>query len=68
MELMDYLTTRRSIRRYQDRLIPKETMEELIHIATLAPTGSGEQPWGFLVLDKKEEIDALSETIKAWLK
>ena len=68
MELMDYLTTRRSIRRYQDRPIPKETMEELIRIATLAPTGSGEQPWGFLVLDKKEEIDALSETIKAWLK
>ena len=30
MELMDYLTTRRSIRRYQNRLIPKETMEELI--------------------------------------
>lgn len=47
MELMDYLTTRRSIRRYQDRPIPTEVMEELIRIATLAPTGSGEQPWGF---------------------
>ena len=68
MELMDYLTTRRSIRRYQDRPIPTEVMEELIRIATLAPTGSGEQPWGFLLLDDKEEIDALSETIKEWLK
>ena len=68
MELMEYLTTRRSIRRYQDRPIPTEVMEELIRIATLAPTGSGEQPWGFLVLDDKEEIDALSETIKGWLK
>ena len=56
MELMEYLTTRRSIRRYQDRLIPKETMEELIHIATLAPTGSGEQPWGFLCWTRKRRL------------
>ena len=68
MELMEYLTTRRSIRRYQDRPIPREVMAELIRIATLAPTGSGEQPWGFLVMENKGEIDSLSEEIKAWLK
>ena len=31
-------------------------------------TGSGMQPWGFVTLEGREKIAALSDEIKAWLK
>ena len=38
MEMQKVLEQRRSIRKYQDKPIKKEVVEELLHAALLAPT------------------------------
>ncbi len=54
MELMEGLLTRRSVRQYQDKKIPKSVMEEIIKAAQYSPTAHNRQPWEFLVVDDKE--------------
>ncbi len=56
MELMEGLLTRRSVRKYQDKPIPKETIEEIIKAAQYSPTAHNRQPWEFLVVDDKEVL------------
>jgi len=42
-------------------------VNQLLTFGTKASTGSNEQPWGFLVVQDKEEINELSEKIKEHL-
>jgi nitroreductase len=56
---MKEIELRRSIRKYQNTEIEKETIEKLIESARLTPSGNNRQPWHFiLVADKsiKEKI------------
>ena len=45
MELMEAIRTRRSVRRYQDREVPRELLEELMEAACWAPSADNLQPW-----------------------
>ena len=47
MELMDAMRDRRSVRRYQDREVPRELLEELLTAACWAPSAENTQPWYF---------------------
>jgi len=67
MDIIDCINSRRSGRSYKDKPISKETLQELIVLGTKAPTGSYEQPWGFVVLQDQTEIDQLSEDIKKYI-
>lgn len=68
MDALQCILTRRSCRSYEDRPIPKKEILELLSVGTKAATGSGMQPWGFVTLEGREKIAALSDEIKAWLK
>lgn len=59
MELMQGLLTRRSVRKYQDKPIPKETINEIIAAAQHSPTAHNRQPWEFLVVDDKAVLAEL---------
>ncbi len=50
MDALIALRTRRSIRRYQDRPVPREDLEILVDCAHLAATARGVQPWEFVVV------------------
>lgn len=65
MNVIDCLKTRRSGRIYTEQNLSAETLQQLIDLGIKAPTGSNYQPWGFVVIQNKDEIDRLSETIKA---
>lgn len=56
MELIEGLLTRRSIRKYSDKKIAKETILDIIKAAQHAPTAHNKQPWEFLVVDDKEVL------------
>lgn len=59
-----YMDTRRSIRHFSDRPVPKEIIEKLILTASTAPSGAHKQPWTFCVVsdpDTKEKIRAAAE-------
>jgi nitroreductase len=59
--IIDVIKSRRSIRKYLDRPIPKEIIDKLIETAKWAPTGMNEQPWGFIVVQDKALIKELSD-------
>jgi len=50
MDALTALRTRRSIRTYQDRPVPREALETMVDCARLAATARGVQPWEFVVV------------------
>lgn len=67
MEILECMNHKRSVRAYTDEIIPKETLTNLIELGTKASTGSGLEPWGFVIIQGKDEINALSENTKKYL-
>ncbi|MFN2341000.1 MAG: nitroreductase family protein [Halanaerobium sp.] len=49
-ETIKNIKERRSVRKYIDKKIPKQILEEIIDCARLAPTGNNRQAWSFLVI------------------
>lgn len=58
---MDFLT-RRSIRKYQDRELEKEVIEELMKTAVVSPSGKNGRPYEFIVVTDKEKIKKLAHS------
>lgn len=50
----NWLDTRRSVRDYSDKNIPKEVIENIIKTASTAPSGAHKQPWTFCAISNKE--------------
>ncbi len=53
------VTSRRSVRKFTNRPIPKEVLDDCLDMAMLAPCSSGLQPWEFYVvrsLPKKKQL------------
>ncbi|MFN2138095.1 MAG: nitroreductase family protein, partial [Candidatus Promineifilaceae bacterium] len=48
--IYELITGRRAIRRYQNRPVPRATVEELLSGALWAPSAHNRQPWRFAVL------------------
>ena len=67
--ITDTLYTRRSIRRYTDRPVPPELLDQLLNAATRAPSLHNSQPWRFVVitaLDVKVQLaDRMGERLRA---
>jgi nitroreductase len=58
MQTLDAIAQRRSIRKFTDAPVADETIRELLHAATLAPSGKNRQPWRFVVVrgEKRAEM------------
>lgn len=65
MDLMEGLLTRRSVRKYQDKKIAKETIIKIINAAQHSPTAHNRQPWEFLVIEDREFMADLRH-IQRW--
>ncbi len=50
MALIDLIRARRSIRRYLDRPVAPELIDQLLEAATWAPSAHNRQPWRFAVV------------------
>ena len=50
----DWLETRRSVRDFSDKPVPKEVIENIIKSASTAPSGAHKQPWTFCVVSNAE--------------
>ncbi|WP_395939553.1 nitroreductase family protein [Clostridium sp. DJ247] len=49
MDTIKVIEERRSIRKFQNKIVPKETIERLLELATKAPSGKNRQPWRFVL-------------------
>jgi nitroreductase len=59
METLDAIFTRRSIRKYKNKEIPGEILENILKAGMFAPSARNEQPWHFLVVTDRELLDRL---------
>jgi len=57
----NFLRSRRSIRNYQDKSVPREKLTKLVDIARLAPTGSNSQGISFIVVEDKQLVKEAAE-------
>lgn len=53
-ELRRIMDTRRSVRFFSDKQVPKEVIENIIMTASSAPSGAHKQPWTFCVVSDAE--------------
>jgi nitroreductase len=56
---INLLRNRRSIRTYTAQAVARETIEEIIDCARLAPTAMNEQPWDFVVITGKAALASI---------
>lgn len=61
--LLDFLRTRRSIRRFKPDPVPDSVIRELLHTATFAPSAHNRQPWRFVVLTDPAAKKRLSDSM-----
>lgn len=60
-ETVDLLQSHRSIRKYKDKPIPKEVLEEVLTSAQWAPSSHHVQAYSIIVVDDQEKKKILSE-------
>ncbi len=59
---------RRSIRRYEARPVPQETLEQILQAGIYAPSAHNRQPWRFVVLQSWESKAQLAQAMGARLR
>lgn len=60
MELTQAIKDRRSIRRFADKPVPRELIEEVVEVARFAPSWKNTQIARYIVVDDKEKIAAMA--------
>ena len=63
LDLPAIIRGRRSVRRYQDRPVPRQLIEQVLEAASWAPSPHGRQPWRFVVLTREAPKRALADAM-----
>lgn len=63
-----FLKSRRSIRTYRKKPVPVDLLEKALSIASYAPTGSNGQSVRWLVIHKKEDVQAIAAHVIDWMR
>lgn len=61
MELMEAMKGRRSVRRFQDKLVPKATVQEILKAITYSPNAGNRNSIRAVVLTDRTEIDYIGK-------
>jgi len=61
MEALNAILSRRSIRKYDNRELSEEIMEDLIHYGMMAPSACNKQPWHFIIIKSREILDEIAD-------
>lgn len=62
--VIEAILTRRSIRAFNEKPIPREELNEILKAATYAPSGMNRQTWQFTAIVNPEKIQALAKLIE----
>lgn len=58
---MDVVFNRRSIRRYRSQVVEQEKIEKILRAAMQAPSAANQQPWEFIVVQNKGNLERLAQ-------
>ena len=59
MDAIDCIFTRRSIRKFEKKPVPKELVTQILQAAMAAPSAGNQQPWQFVVIDDRALLDVI---------
>jgi nitroreductase len=59
--MIDVIMKRRSIRKYEEKAVGDQLVEELLRVAMAAPSAGNQQPWEFVVIRDKEIMKKIQE-------
>jgi nitroreductase len=57
---LDFIFSRRSIRKYQDKPVSEEMVNDLLEAAMAAPSARATDPWHFIVVREREILDKIA--------
>lgn len=63
-ETLKTIYERRAVRKYSDKQVDKEIINQIIDAGRMAPSAINMQPWKFYVLTKKETIEMFANKIR----
>jgi nitroreductase len=63
METLEAIRARRNVRQFTDQAIPGADLDRILAAGRLAPSAKNWQPWDFVVVTDREQLDRLS---KVW--
>ena len=58
--VIETILKRRTVRKYEDRPVPRELLEEIVKCGQYAATAIGLQPWHFTVVTDRKVLDRIS--------
>ena len=58
---MSIIFKRKSVRKFKDKKVSDELIENLLRAGMQAPSSCNSQPWEFIVVSKKEDKQAISQ-------
>ena len=61
MDILEAIRTRRSIRKYEDRAVSPELVQQLLAAAMQAPSARNQQPWQFIVIDDRRLLGQIGQ-------
>jgi nitroreductase/ferredoxin len=63
-----FLRSRRAVRRYRDKPVPRDLFEKALGIACCAPTGSNRQEVRWLVIDNRKDVKTIAAHVIEWMR
>lgn len=67
MDVVEAIKSRRAVRSYLPRPVSPEVVENLVELASLAPSSRNLQPWSFWIYLDPKKIEEMAQEIKHWL-
>lgn len=64
-EVLRNIHARRSIRKYQDKQVPRDVLEQIIEAGLRAPSAMNRQPWHLTVVRGRAHTDRINAELKA---
>jgi nitroreductase len=63
MDTLEAILTRQSIREYTPQAVPDELVGELMAAAMQAPSAGNQQPWHFILVTSRQQLNALADVL-----
>jgi len=60
---LDFIFSRRSIRKYENKEVPDEMIQDLLEAGMAAPSAVAKDPWHFIVLKERTTLDRMADVL-----
>ncbi|OGT06547.1 MAG: NADH dehydrogenase [Gammaproteobacteria bacterium GWE2_37_16] len=61
MEALETILTRRSVRRFENKLVEKKIIDQVLRAAMSAPSAGNNQPWHFIIVDDRAILNQIAD-------